>query len=112
MARMDAFVGPLAPRWWISTDNLIRVDRLQDLANPGIFINNATVTGSLTDDDGVQALTFVYVAGTNGRYQGTLGDGAKLTAGKRYTLEVLAALGSLKGTWRITQTAIHRSKVA
>ena len=112
MARMDAFVKPLAPHWWLSTDNLVRVDRLQDLANPGIFINDATVSGSLTDDGGVVALTFTYVAGSNGRYHATLEDSALLTAGKRYTLEVVAVKGGVKGTWRITQTARYRSKVA
>ena len=83
---------------YVANDNLLRVDRLRD-AEDGSFLNAATVTAHLRNRDGTDVggqawpLTLGYVAGSEGRYHGTLSDGMTLKAGRKVFATVVADAG-------------------
>lgn len=71
------------------------IDLKDDVA--GTYINNATVTAVLKDDDGEEIagaswpLTLNYVASSNGEYRGVLSHELETTVGARLWAEVTAA---------------------
>lgn len=81
---------------FISSDNLIRWDKMQNAKNDEI-INDATVTFTLKDSDGSDVanavdIAMAYVSGSNGRYQGTM-DGPTVdlgSPGDEFDLEITA----------------------
>lgn len=95
-------------------DNLIVLDSLYD-QGAGAYINDATVTITLTDsaDEEVSGqswpLTLSYVSDSNGKYQGVVDADAALTAGARYLADITAERGTLKGRWKFV--AICRDRV-
>jgi hypothetical protein len=82
---------------FIGSSNLIRWDKMWD---PGAedYLNDATVTFTLVDENGDNVSGAVnvamgYVANSNGRYQGTLegGDVDLGSPGDEFDLEITAA---------------------
>lgn len=76
--------------WWIDSDNIIRIIGLQDTRTDA-YINNATITGQLHNEAGEHvggAISFSYVAGSDGDYTGLLPHSVVLTLEAFYTLEV------------------------
>lgn len=107
--RLDAFVQVVGSAVWaVGADTLVRVDQLRDLASPLQYLNAATVTGQLSDSSGADvggSISFGYVSGSDGRYDGTLPNTLVLTDGDQYTLTITASNAGLTGIWKITRTA-------
>lgn len=86
---------------YIENDNLLRVDRLRDAATGGYLNNLTTVTAHLRQRDGQDVggqawpITLGYVAGSSGRYHGTLADVLVLADGVKVfcTVDVDAGAG-------------------
>jgi len=100
---------------YIENDNLIQLTGLQDAAT-SVYVNNATVTVTVTDRKGVNVsgqswpLTLSYVASSNGNYEGTLEDGLVLSIGQKYEAKVVADAGSDKiATWYLDLMAQRRT---
>ncbi len=78
----------------IGSDNLVRLDTLTNYSS-GAYVNNATVTFTLKDANGsvvssLSGQSMAYVAGSNGRYEGTVPSTAALTLNALYTIEITA----------------------
>jgi len=75
---------------YLDTDNVYRVDGVKN-SQTGEFINDAVVTLTLKDADGVEIvgetwpLTLDYVAGSDGSYQAALTDALELVDGETGT---------------------------
>ena len=83
----------------IGSDNIVRLDALTN-ASSGAYINNATVTYTLKDSTGTVVLsnqTMIYVAASNGRYEGTIPQSTTSTmaVNAQYTVEITATQGGL-----------------
>ena len=103
------------PGWAVGTDILVRVDQLRDRNSPKQYVNDAAVTGQMTDSAGAPVggeVTFVYVSGSNGRYHGTVPNSLALTAGSQYTFTVTIVSGSLTGVKKITRRAKYDTRAA
>ncbi len=93
-------------------DMLIEIDGLRDvLAAPATFLNAATVTVTLIDDEGNQVagetwpLSMAYVAASNGIYRATLVDMLTVVKNAQYTAQVSANGGAgLQGYWELPLT--------
>ena len=86
-------------------DNLLELDALTN-QRTGAYINNATVTVTLTDLDDTEVagetwpLAMSYVAASDGKYRATLKDSLSLTEGQRYKATITADAGTdSKGVW-------------
>jgi len=99
---------------YIANDNLLRLSGLRNESTED-YVNNATVTVTLKDsgDSPVSGqawpLTLVYVATTNGRYEGTLEETLVLVADASYTAEIDAVLVDLKAHWEFPLLAEVRT---
>lgn len=75
------------------SDNRLILDDLQNKRTKS-WINDATVTGALYDSAGAlvsgSSITLDYIAGSNGRYEGTLPYTISLTEGALYTAKATA----------------------
>lgn len=93
--------------WYINSDQLLSVDGLSDPVT-GAYVNNASVTATMYEADGVTEvqgvtwpLTVSYVSSSNGNYNGVLDDSRVLVEGNLYWIEVEADAGNdLIKTWR------------
>ena len=96
---------------YIGNDTLIQLDEAHD-EQTGAYLNAATVTFNLKTNAGdivVSDTAMAYVAGSNGKYQGTLQSGTALTANTKYTLEIALSEGGIVGLWHWTVYAKYRS---
>jgi hypothetical protein len=99
---------------YVLNDNLIEIDKLQD-ASDDSYINDATVTVTLKDSDGTNVtgqswpLTLGYVAGTDGKYQGTLESALNLTSREQYYAHIDAVKGTLAAHWEKQLKALTRT---
>lgn len=96
----------------VGEDNLIEWDKLT-LASNASYVNNATVTFALKSEAGATLATgsLSYVAGSNGKYQGTLDRAAvALVAGTLYYLELTATRGADDGFRRIRSLARYHAE--
>ncbi len=87
------------------TDTLIRWDEMKD-ERTGNYVNNATVRMTLEDDGGNNVsgavnLPMAYVAGSNGRYHGTVNHTISLTIGREYVLVLTATSGTFQTIARV-----------
>jgi len=101
---------------YINSDNLIQLDALR-LAADGTYVNDATVTFTLKDADeavmtGANTVSMPYVAGSNGRYQGTIQSTVSLAVGAKYYLEVTGTSGENNLFKRITCYARYKDEAA
>ena len=77
----------------INTDNLLIVDELYDVISAS-YINDATVTATVTDLAGTQVsgqtwpATLSYVSASNGKYYVILDEAVAFTANQRYKIEL------------------------
>ncbi len=97
----------------IGSDNLVRLDALNN-ASTGAYVNNATVSFTLKDASGtpiVSNVSMAYVAGTNGRYEGTITNtgSAALTNNGSYTIEITANSGGVILFRKLSCVAYYRS---
>ena len=95
-----------------SNDNLIRWDGMTR-ASDGAFVNDATVTWSLKDSDGVEldSGTLTYVSGSNGRYQGVQQSSVNIGSKDDVVfLEVTAVSGTLDGFRRVQGVVLFRKE--
>lgn len=98
--------------WPMSAAVAIRVDQMRNAHHPDLWVNDATLAGSLLDSSGNSeaVVNFTYLSGSNGRYEGTL-DCSGLTEGAWYDL-VITASGTADGTWRINNRRAAKPAVA
>jgi hypothetical protein len=96
----------------IGTDTPLQVTARDTVADD--FINNATVTATVRDQYGQPVggqswpITLVYVAESDGVYEGLLEDGMQLSAGRWYTVEITIDAGAdLIASLRLTRQARH-----
>jgi hypothetical protein len=95
-------------------DNLIRVTGLRDISASGDYLNAATVTANLYDDDGnlvsqSGGITLSYVSGSTGDYEGVLQSTESLTVGDEYKLEIDADEGGAVGHWKVECEIVERN---
>lgn len=92
---------------------IFEMDGLQDSA--GSFLNSATVTMTLIDQNGhtvagIENVPMVYVGASNGIYQGAIPASFDPTTGQGYQLVVDAAQGAAVGHWQFpVQVDIRRT---
>lgn len=104
---------PLADHWNIGSTELLMLDLLRDELT-GDWIDDATVAAQVTDGDGDNvggAITMSYIAGTNGKYAGSIPASVTgaMTAGAQYTATITATGGAGTGVWKITKAARQRA---
>ena len=78
----------------------------------GNLINDGTVTAVLKDSTGnpvtnANALTFAYVASSDGNYSGIVPHNADLLDGRDYTLEITIVKDGKQALLQITRTAAY-----
>jgi len=98
----------------IGSDNLVRLDALTS-ASSGGYLNNATVSFTLTDSNGnvvagLSNVSMPYVAGSNGRYEGNIPNTANLVLNALYTLAVTATASGYKLYRKLSCIAKYRSE--
>ncbi len=82
----------------VDNDSLIFLNGFVD--KDGGFINDGTVTGTLYDSTGTviitggEAVTLVYVAASDGIYEGVLDKAVSIVEGVNYRLKVSGTSGS------------------
>ena len=101
---------------YISNDHLLELRGMKNIAADA-YIDNATVTAVLVDEDGVEVVgqswpvTLSHVAESDGDYRATLEDALELTVGLAYTAQISASGGSdLAGYWEYPLRARIRSR--
>lgn len=103
---------------FVNNDNAVTLAGLQDVCT-GEFANNATLTITVTDKDGVD-ITFDntaddwprpmnYVAGSNGSYCGVIPIEAELVPKQKYIAVINANHSGIRGRWNLHFTAQHRN---
>jgi hypothetical protein len=99
----------------LSSDNLVRLDSLTN-SSTGAFINTATVTFTLFDSTGTAvagatSVTMPFVAGSNGRYEGSITNAvsAGLTLNAQYRIDITATSGAIQLFRRISAVAKFRA---
>jgi hypothetical protein len=91
---------------YLGNDMILELDALKNAVTDA-FINNATVSVTLTDSAGEDVtgetwpLTMSYVAASDGKYRAVLQDTLPLIKNKRYKATVNAVGSGLKGNWEI-----------
>lgn len=98
--------------WWIDSDTLVQLTGLQN-ALTGAYIDDATVTAVLTDEDGNavaggEAITLAYVADSDGDYAGEVPHGLAMTEDARYVLTITASGAGYQMTWKLTRVAAYK----
>lgn len=100
---------------YIDNDTILDLDGLKNELT-GAFVNDATVTVTLTNSAGVAVggevwpKTLAYVAGSEGSYRATLPDTLSLTNGGRYEAAITADAGAgLRASWVIACVARTRN---
>lgn len=94
---------------FIGNSNVVEMSGLRANDVSGVYINDATVTCTITDLNGTEVagqtwpLTMDYQTGSNGIYQATLPAGLSLTEDASY-LVIVDAVAS-EGTFKRTQEA-------
>ncbi len=90
------------------TDNRVVLDELHNSAT-GAWTNGATVTATLYDSSGSEvagsSITLTYVAGSNGKYVGTLPYTISTIKGAQYTIKAVAITAAGRRTFEETYTA-------
>lgn len=92
---------------YADNDMTLEVSSLRDEVT-GAYINDATVTVSLADEDAVAVtgetwpLAMSYIASSDGVYRATLKDTLTLAVGARYVATVIADAGTgRRGQWEL-----------
>ena len=96
------------PRFWIDSDNLVKVPGLHN-ALTGSYINDGSAVGVLTDAAGTVLSTFnlTYVAESNGDYAGEIPSTVTMTEGAEYTLTVTVTGGGFQLVLRAIRLAAY-----
>lgn len=82
--------------WYISSDNVIQLDKFYDAVNAA-YLNAATVTATMKDLEGTEVtgetwpVTLIYVSGSDGKYQATVDKDLVLTENSSYFIEITAS---------------------
>lgn len=88
------------------SDMLLELEGLSDEAS-GAILNGATVTCTLKDSAGVNVVgetwpkAMAYVASSDGVYRAALSNTLTVTAGGRYTADILAINAGQRAVWRV-----------
>ena len=98
--------------WWIDSDTLVEVQELKN-AVTSAYINNAVVTGSLTDADGepvagAQDIAFSYVAASDGRYVAEVPHGLTLVEDAEYVLTITATGAGFQLVVKVARAAAFK----
>jgi len=90
-----------------NTHQLI-LDELTD--SDGNYVNDATVSASIKDDDGneLESITMSYESGSNGKYKGNISYSLSVSIGDVIWAEITAVDGSSYGFWRVKIIVQHR----
>ncbi len=96
----------------VGSDNIVRLDALTN-ASTGAYVNNATVSFNLNATIGgasvLSNVAMSYVAGSNGRYEGTIPAGTSLTPEALYTATITAAASGVTLLRKLSCVAKYRS---
>jgi hypothetical protein len=97
----------------IGSDNLVRLDSLTNTSSAA-YINNATVSFTLTDANGntvgsLSNVTMSYVSGSNGRYEGIVPSSTTLVLNALYTVTITATGGGYTIFRKLSCIAKYRS---
>ena len=99
--------------WWIDSDNLVTFDGLTNRLS-GAYINDATVSGQVTDKAGAAvggAVTLNYVAASDGQYKGTIPKAsmAGVTEGNHYIFTIIVTKGTSTSTVKVVLRAGYKT---
>lgn len=89
---MTAFAG---------NTNYLQLTGLYDAVSAA-YVNNATVTVTISDASGVEVMastSMAYVSSSSGNYRATVPYDTGLLADRPYTATVTAVSGSTRGVW-------------
>ena len=94
--------------WYMTTDNQIKL--VVQNAYSEAYINNASVSGVLTDENGdavsgADDITFNYESGSDGEYLGEIEDTVTLERGSDYTLTYTVVGSGYKFTGKMKRRA-------
>jgi len=94
--------------WPVATDCKVVLSGLKDDSNN--YINNATVTGTMVDANGITVtngsnITFTYDAGSNGQYEAVVPYNIGTVNGQTYTLNIQAINGSKRALLQMQRQA-------
>lgn len=101
---------------YVSNDNLIEVDGLQNAASDAYITSVTSATFTLVDSSGNDVtgavdIALSYVSGSNGKWRGTLADTVSLTAAAKYTCNISINAGAgLQGEWSVPVRAETRKE--
>lgn len=102
------------PKLYLNNDNVLELDALKNGLDDS-FINDATVTCTLQDEDGTEVageswpISMLYVASSDGKYRCTLEDGLMLSNDTKYVAIVNVDAGAdLIGEFRLKLYAEYR----
>lgn len=103
-------VTPANEFFWLDTDNRIVIYGLALDDGTG-YINNATITAALYDASGdvvtnASSISFAYISGSNGNYEGIIPYNAAMTEDSQYTL-VISVVGT---TYQLKIKIIRRAQ--
>lgn len=96
---------------FIDTDNLVTLSGLTD-STTGEYINDATVSMTLEDSDGITVaadIPLTYTAESDGEYTGILANTVEMVAGDYYYLYVTATSEGAKLTTKTRMRAGYYS---
>lgn len=103
---------------YVENDNVITLVGLKNKVS-GDWINNATVTVTLYDENDAEVsgqswpASLAYVSASNGNYRATLEDVLNLLPNVEYTAIVTADGGpGLKGVWKESVSSVTRTSAS
>jgi hypothetical protein len=96
----------------VSNDNTVSWNGMEN--SRGEFMNSATATFTIKDEDGVavtnaENIVMSYIAGSNGRYEGVSTSNIGLVVGAPYTLEITAYQGNDDAFRKLTVQVLDRT---
>jgi len=94
-------------------DNLITVTGLRDISAGGDYLNSASVTANLYDEDGslvtpTGGITLSHVSGSDGDYEGVIQSSTSLAVGPNYRLEIDASQAGVVAHWELEAEVVER----
>ena len=97
---------------FVNSDNCITWDAMTNVKT-GLFVNTATVRATLKDADednvvGAVNIPMAFVAGSDGKYQGTLQQTVALVVNRFYVWRLTATFGSIVAVRNIPVRAVWK----
>lgn len=100
-----------------NNDHILTIDEVKD-DDTGLFINDATVTVTLHEDDNDELgaevngqswpTDMIFIASSNGKYEATLDEGIAIIPGTFYIALITVTKATLKAVWEFKLQGMRR----